>query len=157
MEIQLVEVVLLVISLLSAGLAIYSFLQLRSARDSFQRLSSGVVEQNLEELLREHLEKIKVAIDKSEDIEKSLQDFKNYTRRNLQKVGFKRYNPFEETGGDQSFILALLDQNNDGVIITSMHQRQLTRVYAKKIDKGNSENKLSKEEVEVLNTTIKSK
>ncbi len=54
----------------------------------------------------------------------------------LQKVGLIRFNPFDETGGDQSFCLALLDGENDGLVISSLHHRDGTRIYAKPIKKG---------------------
>ena len=57
----------------------------------------------------------------------------------LQKIGFIRYNPFKSTGGDQSFILSLLDDYNNGVVITSFHSRETTRIYAKKIKEGDKE------------------
>lgn len=76
----------------------------------------------------------------------------NYFRSHLE-----RYNPFNDVGGDQSFILCLLDKNNTGVIITSLHTRDTTRVYAKAITNGNFEPEtLSKEERRALEKTIKS-
>ena len=73
------------------------------------------------------------------------------------KMGLTRYNPFEDLGGDQSFILCLLDQHNSGVIITSLHNRDLTRVYAKPIKNGEGENfSLSKDEKSAILKTIKS-
>ena len=51
----------------------------------------------------------------------------------LQRVGLVRYNPFEETGGNQSFALALLDAEGDGWVLSSLHARSGTRVYAKAI------------------------
>ena len=73
------------------------------------------------------------------------------------KVGLTRFNPFEDLGGDQSFILCLLDQHNSGVIITSVHNRELTRVYAKPIKNGEGENfTLSKDEKLAILKTIKS-
>ena len=73
------------------------------------------------------------------------------------KIGLTRFNPFEDLGGDQSFILCLLDQNSSGVIITSLHNRDLTRVYAKPIKNGEGENfTLSKDEKSAILKTIKS-
>lgn len=73
------------------------------------------------------------------------------SRKNFKKIGFKRYNPFTDTGGDQSFVLALLDENNDGFVISSLHSRENTRLYAKSIKAGSSiDQVLSKEEKEIL-------
>jgi hypothetical protein len=71
----------------------------------------------------------------------------------IQKVGLLRFNPFKDTGGDQSFILALVDAKGTGVIISSLHTRSGTRWYAKHVTNGKgSEYELSKEEEEALKT-----
>lgn len=76
----------------------------------------------------------------------------------IQKVGLLRFNPFKDTGGDQSFILALVDAQDTGVIISSLHTRTGTRWYAKHVIKGKgSEYALSKEEEEALKSAKKTK
>ena len=72
----------------------------------------------------------------------------------FQKVGFMRFNPFTDTGGDQSFALAFLDHENNGIVISSLYNREGTRVYAKEIDHGNPKQQLSAEEEEVLRRAI---
>ena len=64
----------------------------------------------------------------------------------IQKVGIIRFNPFKELGGDHSFSLAILDSHDSGIIITSLHTRDRTRVYMKDIKKGKSGFELSAEE-----------
>ena len=72
------------------------------------------------------------------------------------KIGITRFNPFDDIGGDQSFILTILDKNNSGAIITSLHNRDITRIYAKPIKDGIGENiTLSKEEKSAIVKTIK--
>ncbi len=69
----------------------------------------------------------------------------------IQKVGLVRFNPFKDTGGDQSFILALVDAENTGVVISSLHTRTGTRWYAKGIVRGKGvEHELSHEEEKAL-------
>jgi hypothetical protein len=70
--------------------------------------------------------------------------------RAVQRVGVVRFNPFEDTGGNQSFALALLDSKGDGVVMSSLHTRQATRIYLKPILNGRSETALSDEETEAL-------
>jgi len=73
----------------------------------------------------------------------------------ISKVGLTRFNPFDGLGGDQSFILTLLDEHNSGVILTSLHNRDFTRVYAKTIKDGQPQNTtLSKEEKNAILKTI---
>jgi Protein of unknown function (DUF4446) len=61
-----------------------------------------------------------------------------------------RYNPFEDTGGNQSFALALLDVHGDGFIVSSLHTRNQTRVYAKGVKGGRADAGVSEEEAEAL-------
>jgi Protein of unknown function (DUF4446) len=66
--------------------------------------------------------------------------------RAFQRVGLVRFNPFEDTGGNQSFALALLDAEGNGWVLSSLHARNGTRMYAKAIRGGRSEGALSDEE-----------
>ncbi len=69
----------------------------------------------------------------------------------LQHLSLKRFNPFSDTGGDQSFMLSLLDGNKDGVVITSLHSRENTRFYVKSVKGGEGvEHPLSKEEQKIV-------
>jgi hypothetical protein len=71
-------------------------------------------------------------------------------RQAVRRVGLVRFNPFEDTGSNQSFALALLNDEQDGIILSSLHSRQATRVYLKQIMGGTSEATLSAEETEAL-------
>jgi len=69
----------------------------------------------------------------------------------IQKVGLLRFNPFKDTGGDQSFILSLVDNNDTGVIISGLYSRSGVRWYAKKVVNGKGlEHELSDEERKAL-------
>lgn len=74
----------------------------------------------------------------------------------IQKVELLRYNPYGDTGGDQSFSVVLLDNLGDGVVITSLHSREATRIFAKSIVKGKAgRHQLSKEEEEVVRKALR--
>lgn len=75
-------------------------------------------------------------------------------RRSFQRVGLVRYNPFGDTGGNQSFALALLDGNADGIVVSSLHARAGTRVYAKALTGGRSDAQLSDEETEAVRQAV---
>lgn len=72
-----------------------------------------------------------------------------------QKIAIVRFNPFGDTGGDQSFVLAVLDAHNSGYVLTSIHGREGTRVYVKPIDFGKSKHTLSIEEKQALGSAEK--
>ena len=73
----------------------------------------------------------------------------------ITKIGIIRFNPFKEIGGDQSFSIALLDEQHNGVVVTSYYGRELNRVYAKSIQNGVSVQELSEEEKEAVEKAIK--
>lgn len=65
----------------------------------------------------------------------------------IEKMKLIRFNPFDDVGGDQSFILVLLNKENSGLLLTSLHHRSFSRIYAKAIKNGQGDNiTLSKEE-----------
>ena len=68
----------------------------------------------------------------------------------IQRVGVVRYNPFADTGSNQSFALALLDARGDGFVLSSLHSRQQTRVFLKSISGGKADTALSEEEAEAI-------
>lgn len=70
--------------------------------------------------------------------------------RGLHRVGVVRFNPFADTGGDQSFAVALLDGHDDGVVFSGLHSRTGSRVYAKPVSGGTSTYNLSQEEQEAI-------
>lgn len=85
-----------------------------------------------------------------------LEGFKKDSLKNVQKVELLRYNPYDDTGGDQSFSVAVLDKKGDGVVITSLHARSGTRVFAKPVAEGKAlKFQFSKEEEVVIKKTLK--
>ncbi len=80
-----------------------------------------------------------------------LSKIENLGLKHVQRVELIRFNPYNDTGGDQSFSLAMLDDKGSGVVITSLHARSSTRVFAKPISLGKANNnRLSEEEEQVV-------
>ena len=104
--------------------------------------------------LKEVLEYLRKLTEDHQEISRELTDFKKESRKNLQKVGVVRFNPFKEVGGDQSFSIAVFDADNNGFVITSLYSHEASRVYAKPIKNGASLYALSKEEQEALNKAM---
>ncbi|MEK7503570.1 MAG: DUF4446 family protein [Patescibacteria group bacterium] len=87
-------------------------------------------------------------------ISQELTGLKEQNKKNLQKVGMVRFNPFKEGGGDQSFSIAVLDDQDNGFVITSLYSNANNRVYAKPVANGVSSYTLSQEEKEAINKAI---
>lgn len=81
----------------------------------------------------------------------------NQGLKHVQRIELSRYNPYDDTGGDQSFSLALLDGKGNGMVITSLHARSSTRVFVKPISLGQaSKYRLSEEEQQVVKKAMES-
>ena len=77
------------------------------------------------------------------------------SNQHIQRVNLSRYNPYDETGGDQSFSVAILDNEGTGIVVTSLHARSGTRVFAKPVIKGKSSKyQFSKEEELVIKKAL---
>jgi len=106
--------------------------------------------------LKEILEQFKVLEGSFDKLSLEFENLKKEHQFSVQKVGIIRFNPFSEVGGDQSFSIALLDGNDDGLVITSFYTREGNRVYGKPIKNGKSQYALSQEEIKAIEMAEKS-
>lgn len=111
-------------------------------------------ERDIRNKLKEILEAMSEFSERERLLVKNLAEVKRDILLHIQKVAVLRYNPYSDTGGDQSFSAILLDGNLNGLMVTSLHSRSGTRIYAKIINKGKSDLELSSEEKEVLEKVI---
>ena len=109
-------------------------------------LTRGAGGNDLEAVLDAHLDKVFAVARELDELTARTAVLEAAQRHAFQRVGFVRFNPFEETGGNQSFALALLDAAGDGWVLSSLHARSGTRVYAKAIKGGRADATLSDEE-----------
>jgi len=116
----------------------------------YRQLLSGVEAGNLEEVMSMHVGRINNHERHLGELDGAVQSLDRTLQTAIQRVGVVRFNPFQETGGDQSFAIALLDQAGNGVVISSLHSRAETRVYAKPVEAGRSSYTLSDEEQQAL-------
>lgn len=119
----------------------------------FNTSKKGDIYQILEKYLKETQEVEKYA----KKVEIEMAKISRKMQKSIQRIGFIRYNPFgkNDTGGNQSFSVALLDDDNSGFVLTSMHSREGTRIYAKSISEGKSVNTLSEEEDSAVKKAMK--
>jgi hypothetical protein len=126
---------------------------LRRRIDGLTRGADGA---NLEAVLGDHLVKVLQTGRELDELSARSAVLEADARRALQRIGLVRFNPFEDTGGNQSFAVALLDANGDGFVLSSLHSRAGTRVYAKALTAGRSDAALSGEEAEALRLALES-
>lgn len=137
---------LLIISLAGAifgflGLlfAIIAMLQLRKNKKKMDILFSGKEAVDLESILLNHSKELTILDKEIQELFEISNRIHSLALRSVHKVGIIRFNPFKDIGGDQSFALALLDGKDSGIVISSLHTREGTRIYSKPVAKGISE------------------
>ena len=109
---------------------------------------------NIEEMLRSYISKVEEVSEKNKELYEYCHHLDNDITRCIQKIGMVRYNAFSDTGSDLSFTLALLDEQNNGVVLNGIYSREMSNIYAKPIIKGNSTYTLSEEERQAIDKAI---
>jgi hypothetical protein len=116
----------------------------------FRHLTRVAKTDDIKKLLDKLIEKGNNNTVEIEKTKKAINQIINEGMGHVQKVGLIRFNHFNEIGGDHSFSLAILDGGDNGIIITGLHTRDRTRIYAKQVNKGKSDLELSTEEQKAL-------
>lgn len=151
MQLSLEIIALSGVTLISLILAIVSLIKQGRLTRHYNGLTNGVEPKHLIKAL-EGIQKTLAEHERTNTItRRELKDLETRIKSHLQTLTLKRFNPFGDTGGDQSFILALLDGNKDGVVITSLHSRENTRFYVKSVSGGvGIEHPLSPDEQKII-------
>lgn len=148
-------VVVLILALLALGLAGFTYRQTGQLRARFTASLGGLEEASLETTLAQHLARVEAVDQRLAELNTEYDRLAAATSLASQKISIVRFNPFGDTGGDQSFSLAVLDAHDSGYVLTSIHGRQGTRVYVKPVDFTKSKYSLSVEEQQALSQAIK--
>src|SRR6267143_4690009 len=96
----------------------------------------------LDELLDRQFRRLDTVAERVDALNRLHHELQGLAQRSIQKVGVVRFNPFADTGGDQSFAIALLDAEGNGLVLSSLHSRTDTRVFAKQVANGRSSHAL---------------
>ena|SRR3989338_2451540 len=117
----------------------------------YNRLINTTGKENLTDILNTILDKFSDNKIHLENVSRKIENLERISRYNIRRVGILRFNPFTDTGGDQSFILSLLDESDSGIVLTSLHNRNNTRWYAKNVLNGKGlDFDLTKEELKAI-------
>lgn len=129
-------------------------IRLRRATRAYVALVQGADGGSLQQVLDQHIGQVKQVSSRLDDLNTMTEYMEQRTRGSLQHIGLVRFNPFEDTGSDQSFAIALLDDRKDGIVISSLHGRANTRVFAKPVEAGTSRHALSTEEADAIRIAV---
>ena len=144
----LVLIIILFLLVISANM---KYNRLKFSYNSFMKGKDG---KTLEDSIFDRFDELDSLTNLAMKNRSEIKKIKEEMMSNLQKVGILKYDAFQEMGGKLSFALTLLDGNNNGYIINSMHSREGCYNYIKEIVKGESYIELSEEEAESLERAI---
>lgn len=144
-----------VINLLLLILYICNLVKLRKINKNYKifmkKLGNG---NNIDEMLQKYINKVEEVDEKNEDIIKYCNRLDKEISLCIKKIGMVRYSAFKDTGSDLSFALALLNDNNDGVLLNGIYSREMSNIYAKQVQMGKTNSKLTEEEKQALEIAL---
>lgn len=132
-----------------------SLMMIRNLRTRFTSALGNGTTGSLEATLTSHLERVESVDLRMSELISEYERLATSSSLASQKISIVRFNPFGDTGGDQSFCLAVLDAHDSGYVLTSIHGREGTRVYVKPVDFRKSKYTLSDEEQQALSQAAK--
>jgi len=129
--------------------------KLKILSNKYKKLLNGTNNKSLEQLIFDTLSLSNDIALENKEISKKIKNIQRDMQSCIQKVGVIRYNAFENVGSDLSFSIALLDNNDNGVVISGIYSRESSTTYAKKIVNGQSKHALSAEELQAISESKK--
>lgn len=147
----IINIILIVI----VGVLIYVVINDRRKYINFMtKIGNG---SNIDLMLREYIQEVKQIKNENNQIKAYCTKIDNELTFCIQKIGIIRYNAFDNVGGNLSFVLALLDKRNDGIVLNGIYGSKTSNIYSKPIKNGESIYQLSEEEKEALKQAINNK
>ena len=135
-------------------LTIVNIVQMKKLKKNYRIFMSGKDAKTLEDTLIQRLDQVDSLLESNEENDSNIKVLSKNMQRTYQKMGLIKYDAFHEMGGDLSFALTMLDENNTGWILNAMHSREGCYTYIKEVIKGESYIELSEEERDCLEKAI---
>lgn len=134
-------------------IALWYWLKFRKLDTIRKHFYSDGLERNLETVLSTHDSTLRQITADIATLNKQTESIRLRNEINYQKMGLVKYSQYGEAG-NLSFSLTILNEHNDGYVISSLHGREGCRVYAKAIIAAKSKAKLTEEEQQALTQAI---
>jgi hypothetical protein len=144
-----------VVNLILLILYISNLVSLKKTNKNYNKFMKKIGNgNNIEEMLRKYIDKVEEVHEKNKEITNYCTSLEKKISLCIKKVGMVRYSAFKDTGSDLSFTLALLNDNNDGVLLNGIYSREMSNIYAKQVNQGKTNVKISDEEKQALEIAL---
>ena len=146
-------IIFIILLVMLIGVFVYAVViskKLKEMTIKYDKFMRGKDAETLEDVILERFEQVDTLITENETKTKQITEIFENLKTTVQKCGIVKYDAFHEMGGKLSFSMAMLDDKNNGFILTSVHTREGCYTYVKEIIKGESFVVLSEEERSAL-------
>ena len=147
---MLLDYILIGLVVVLIGWVVVLQIRLSRLQKQYTLLMTGVSGANLEQILNDYLSQVNSAMETVSELKTKTRQMDRTLLHSMQWMGLIRFNPFRDTGGAQSFALAIIDGHGNGIVLSSLHTRDNTRVYAKELIKWESLHSLTDEEKQAI-------
>ena len=155
-NVPLAIIILGAIQVLFVFITAFFLFRIAKGTRPYRRVAKEIREGSAETILLDYLQKVNLALERVEQIERNGKKLELITAKSVTRVSLIRFNAFTEVGSDLSFSAAFLDSFGDGIVLTSLFGRNDTRTYAKTVAQGKSSYPLSLEEEEAIKQALNS-
>lgn len=139
-----------VLVIIMYAIIIHLYLNLSDMKRRYRRMMTGTDGANIEKMLFEITDELKQTKQENQRLDLENQRLDALAKKSLTRVAVVRFRAFDNMGGDLSYAVAMLDAHNNGVVFSSIFDRDASRSYAKPIESGKSSYKLTEEEQQAL-------
>ena len=153
----LISFALIATILVMLGLIINLYSELSTIKTRYKRMMAGAEGDSIEHMLAKHTLEVNNVVDEQYKMHKEISALDEVSKISLTRVAVIHFDAFEKTGQNLSWCIALLDANNDGVVISTICGQEAERSYAKPIEGGHATSgyKLTREEEQALSQAMR--
>lgn len=153
----LINFILIVLVIILLIIQLLNRIEMNRLEKRYRKMMKGSTGKNIEDLINEYGGKVEEALDRATKIEENYESVDARLKGCIQKVSVVRYRAFDDVGSDLSFSIALLDDKNNGFVITGIYGRSECTTFAKPVENGISKYDLSEEEKNAIKNAINKK
>ena len=144
-----------VLLIITYAIMINLWLELSYMKKKYRRMMAGVDGGNLERLINGHVDEVNSVVTEQKQIREEIERIDNMLKKAITRIAVVRFDAFNNMGSDLSYCVAMLDSNNNGIVISGIFGREDSRTYVKPIVDGVSTYKLTQEEEQALKDAMK--
>lgn len=150
-----ITIAIAIICIIFIVLLTLCFKRIKKLEKRLRKLTRGVENENIEAIINEYMDKVLLVEKNGNKIMGAFDEIEKKLRKSFRKISIKRYRAFEDVGSDLSYSIAMLNELNDGFVLTGIYGRNESTSYMKPVENGKSKYELSEEEKEVLEEAMK--